>query len=121
RIQGKSSGLIIRAATVYRHDHRVFLVQVSISGTDEAEIDKILKKMLTIAGTDFDQNSSLVPSGEYLRCADGLSARIVRTQQVLSRTIPLLVVHVEHPKLNLRARCAMRPQECVNLPKHLYE
>jgi len=75
----------------------------------------------SIAGTDFDPNPRLVPAGEYLRCNDGLSARVVRTQQVLSQTIPLLVVQVEHPKLKLRADCTMRPQQCENLPKHLYE
>ena len=107
--------------TVVRHEHRVYLVQTIISGSDDADIEQILKKLLAIAGTDFDQNPRLVPFGEYLGCTDGLSARIVRTQQILSRTIPLLVVHVEHPRLNLRARGVKRPQECVNLPKHLYE
>ncbi len=121
QIQGKSSGLTIRGAMVYRHEHRVYLVQTIISGADEEDIERILKKVLAIAGTDFDPNPKLVPSGQYLRCTDGLSARVVRTQQVLTRTIPLLVVHLEHPRLSLRARCAMRPQQCVNLPKHLYE
>ncbi len=121
QIQGKSSGLTIRGSMIYRHQNRIYLVQTIISGADAIEIEEALKKVLSIAGTGFDPNPRLVPPGEQLHCNDGLHARIVRTQQILSRTIPLLVVHVEHPKLRLRADCTTRPQQCANLPKHLYE
>jgi hypothetical protein len=123
QIQGKTFGFDIRGALVYRHEDRIYLVQTIVAGTDETGIEEALKRLLSVAGTDFDPNPRLVPPGEYLRCNDGLSTRIVRTQQVLSasRAIPLLVVHVEHPKLKLQAHCTMRPQECVNLPKSYLE
>ena len=122
-LQGQASGLTLRPAIVYWHDERVFVVQMVVPGTDEADIERLLKGLLAIAGTDVDANPKLIPPGTHLRCADGLSAHIVQGVASISasQTIPVLIVHVEHPKLHLRMQCTENPKSCEGTPRHLYE
>jgi len=116
---GSVMGLDINGASAYWHNDRVYMVQARIHGKDASDIERALSTLLSIAKTDFNPDPRLVPKGEYLRCADGLTARILRSQIVRSQSnqIPILVMTVEHPKLKLRFECGKRPQQCANLPK----
>jgi hypothetical protein len=116
---GAVLGLNINGASVYWHNDRVYMVQALIHGKDDKDIQSALSTLLSIANTDFNPDPRLVPKGEYLRCTDGLTARILRSQIVRSQSnqVPILVMTVEHPKMKLRFECGKRPQQCENLPK----
>ena len=90
------------------------MVLARIHGISERDIEKVLVTLLSIANTDFDPNPKLVPKGEYLRCGDGLVARIVRGHVVHSKEkqIPILVMNVYHPKMKLRLECEINPEQC---------
>lgn len=118
-MSGSVMALDINSASAYWYNDRVYMVLARIHGKDNRDIDQTLRRLLSIADTDFDPNQRLVPPGEYLRCKDGLTARITRSQVVHSQTsqIPILVVSVEHSKMKLRFECTTRPQQCESFPR----
>ncbi|HEY5900762.1 MAG TPA: hypothetical protein VIV54_24570 [Burkholderiales bacterium] len=114
---GAVMALDVNSAAAYWYNDRVYMVLATIYGKDAGDIERALRTVLSIADTDFDPNPRLVPQGEYLRCKDGLTAKVVKGQIFQSRTIPILVVGIEHSKMKLRFECAQKPQQCRNLPK----
>lgn len=116
-MSGTVRALDVNSASADWYKDRVYMVLARIHGKDDADIERALRTVLSIAETDFDPNPRLVPQGEYLRCKDGLTARVVKGQVFQSRTIPILVVGIEHSKMKLRFECAQKPQQCRNLPK----
>jgi len=116
---GAGMGLEVGSASAYWHNDRVYMVLARIHGKDDGDIEKALSTLLSVANTDFDPSPRFIPKGEYLRCSDGLTARISRSQIVgaQSKRTPILIMSVEHSKMKLRFECGKWPEQCKNLPK----
>ena len=116
---GAGMSLDVSSASVYWHNDRVYMVLARIHGKDDGDIERALSTVLSVANTDFDPNPRLVPKGQYLRCGDGLTAKVFRSQIIgaQSKRTPILIISVENSKLKLRFECGKRPEQCRNLPK----
>jgi len=113
---GKVNALDFQGSA-YWHNDRVFMYLATIRGTSDADIENAVTTLLSVANMDFDSNIKLIQKGGDLRCNDGLSAKIERSQIVGQSTIPILTVGVYNWKLRSRFECVQRPAQCGNLPK----
>src|SRR5688572_25451718 len=85
-------------AEIYWHENRVAWVTIIVQGGAGSDIASARQNVIAISGiTEFLPP----PANEYLRCGDGLMAKVGISQRSgpNNSVIPLLVVLIEHPKL----------------------
>jgi hypothetical protein len=96
---GKSSELrqLDMQAKIHWHEDRVALVLVFIQGA-ASDVSAAREKVLALSGI---REFYPQPSDEFLRCGDGLMARVNKISQAggPQGPVPLLVLLIEHPKL----------------------
>ena len=123
-INGTTHSFKVKGASVYWQNGRVYWVIAHIWPKDDADVERALALLLSLANTGFDTNPRLVPRGEYLRCSDGLTTRISRRQTpygTQGKVVPILTLTVEDSKMKLRLQCQKDPERCKNLPKGYFD